>query len=154
MIQLHATAVAVDGTAVLLRGPSGSGKSDLALRLIDGGARLVSDDRVALTLSEGRVFASAPRRIFGLIEVRGLGVVSVEAVDRAPIGLGIDLVESGDVERLPGEGRTALLGVDLPCRALPPFEASAPAKIRLMLKVALAAVAIVETLPIVSNGTV
>ena len=101
MEQVHASCVAVEGTAVLLRGPSGSGKSDLALRLIDGGARLVADDRVDLVREEGRIVASAPARIAGLIEVRGLGVYKIGAVGGAPLGLVVDLVPAEAVERLP-----------------------------------------------------
>ena len=57
---VHASCVALDGNGVLLRGPSGSGKSDLALRLIDGGAVLVADDQVALTVEGEKILASAP----------------------------------------------------------------------------------------------
>ncbi len=83
---VHATAVAIEGEAVLLRGPSGSGKSDLALRLIDGGAQLVADDQTLLRRAGGRVLASAPPAIAGLLEVRGVGVVRVEAADGGAAG--------------------------------------------------------------------
>src|SRR3546814_14236208 len=74
MQTVHATTVALDGTGVLLRGPAGSGKSDLALRLIDQGARLVADDRTALALEGGRIIARAPETIAGRTEVRGLEI--------------------------------------------------------------------------------
>lgn len=74
METVHATTIAIDGAGVLLRGPSASGKSDLALRLIDDGARLVADDRTVLALRDGIVEASAPPSIRGKIEVRGLGI--------------------------------------------------------------------------------
>ena len=77
MVQVHGTCVAIDGCAVLLRGPSGSGKSDLALRLIDGGARLVADDRAEISLRQRRLVVNAPPEIAGLIEVRGLGVLEL-----------------------------------------------------------------------------
>lgn len=134
MEQVHASCVAIEGTAVLLRGPSGSGKSDLALRLIDGGARLVADDRVDLVREEGRIVASAPARIAGLIEVRGLGVYRIGAVGGAPLGLVVDLVPGEAVERLPEARLCEILGFSLPWRALAPFEPSAPAKIRLAMR--------------------
>jgi HPr kinase/phosphorylase len=134
MEQVHASCVAVDGTAVLLRGPSGSGKSDLALRLIDSGARLVADDRVDLLAEEGRVVASAPARIAGLIEVRGLGVYKIGSVGRAPLGLVVDLVPPDVVERLPEARFCEILGFSLPWRTLTAFESSAPAKIRLAMR--------------------
>jgi serine kinase of HPr protein (carbohydrate metabolism regulator) len=132
-MMVHATCVACDGVAVLLCGPPGSGKSDLALRLIDGGARLVADDQVALCAEGGRIVASAPETIAGRLEVRGIGIVSVPHVAAAPVALVVDLVSPGAVERLPDAARRSYLGIALPLLALAPFEASAAAKIRLAL---------------------
>jgi serine kinase of HPr protein (carbohydrate metabolism regulator) len=132
-ILVHATAIAIDGRAVLLRGPSGAGKSDLALRLIDGGARLVADDQVELRRAGERVVVTAPAAIAGLIEVRGLGILRVEAVAEATLALLVDLVPSAEVDRLPEIRREDVLGVAAPTIALSPFEASAPAKLRLAL---------------------
>lgn len=134
----HATAVAIDGEAVLLRGRSGSGKSDLALRLIDGGARLVADDQTILRRIGGRVIAAAPPNIAGMIEIRGIGVVNLPVEDTAPVFLIADLVASGAVERLPERRFETVLGVAVPLIDLPAFEPSAPAKLRL-LRYALAA---------------
>jgi HPr kinase/phosphorylase len=131
MLLVHATSVLVDGTGVLIRGPSGSGKSDLALRLIDGGARLVSDDQTALEARDGRLWASAPPSIAGKLEVRGLGIVAVPGVAAAPLGLVVDLVPPDRIERLPEASTATLLGVILPILQVSPFEASAPAKLRL-----------------------
>ncbi len=128
---IHATCVAVDGVGVLLCGPSGSGKSDLALRLIDGGAALVADDRVVLSVKDGRLVGRAPRAIAGLIEVRGLGPLPVRSVPSAPVALVVDLVPDAAVERLPEPDLRELLGVPLPLVRLDPFEASAAAKVRL-----------------------
>ena len=135
METIHGTAVAINGAGVLLRGPSGSGKSDLALRLIDAGAVLVADDRVALSRDGAEVAAVAPEAIGGKLEVRGLGIVRLPAVS-APLRLIVDLVESDDVERLPKARETVLLGVALPVLELAPFEASAPVKVRLALRLA------------------
>jgi HPr kinase/phosphorylase len=127
---VHATAVAVEGGAVLLRGPSGAGKSDLALRLIDAGWRLVADDQVELRRVGGQVFAEAPPPLAGLIEIRGLGIARVDALSQAPLVLIADLVGAGAVERLPEPRHETVLGVALPLFALAPFEASAAAKLR------------------------
>jgi serine kinase of HPr protein (carbohydrate metabolism regulator) len=134
MIQVHGTAVALGETAVLLRGPSGSGKSDLALRLIDGGARLVADDRVDLTSKGTTLVASAPSPLAGLLEVRGLGILKFPHIKNAPIGLVVDLVAPQAVERLPERQYCDLAGVALPLLSLAPFEASAPAKLRLAVR--------------------
>ena len=136
MIQVHGTCIEIEGAAVLLRGGSGSGKSDLALRLIDGGARLVADDRVDLEARDGRLMASAPREIAGLFEARGIGVVRLEYAAEAPLVLIVDLVAPGEVERLPPETSESFLGVSLPLFRLAPFEASAAAKVRLAVSVA------------------
>jgi HPr kinase/phosphorylase len=131
MIQVHGTCVELAGLGVLLRGPSGSGKSDLALRLIDRGARLVADDRVDLRASAGALAASAPEPIAGRMEVRGIGILAVPTVAQARLGLVVDLVEGGTVERLPEAGSWMVLGISVPVVRLAPFEASAAAKVRL-----------------------
>lgn len=134
METIHGTAVSIDGAGVLLRGPSGSGKSDLALRLIDGGAALIADDRVEITRNSGNIWASSPAMIAGKLEVRGLGIVRMAAVGATAIRLVVDLAGSDDVERLPKATETVLLGVALPVLILAPFEASAPVKVRLALR--------------------
>ena len=130
---IHATTVAIGGRAVLLRGPSGSGKSDLALRLIDAGARLVADDRSELRRDGDTVLARAPATIAGLIEARGIGIVRVDSLAEAPLSLIADLVAPDAVERLPEPRSETILGISVPLIALTPFEASAPAKLRLAL---------------------
>ena len=131
---IHATAVAIDGRAVLLRGSSGAGKSDLGLRLIDAGAGLVADDQTELFRRGDRLFARAPGPIAGLIEVRGIGIIRMEALAEAPVALLVDLVSGKPVERLPEPSNEALLGLAVPRIAAAPFEASAAAKIRLALR--------------------
>ena len=132
-VLVHATAIAIDGRAILLRGPSGAGKSDLALRLIDCGARLVADDQVELRRAGERVLVTAPAALAGLIEVRGVGILRIEAVAEATLALLVDLVPSAEVDRLPEIRREDVLGVAAPTIALSPFEASAAAKLRLAL---------------------
>lgn len=131
MTQVHATCVEVEGLGVLLRGDSGSGKSDLALRLIDGGARLVADDRTDLAAEGGRLIASCPAALAGRLEVRGLGIGPVPTVASAPVGLVVDLVAAEAVERLPEPDHCSIEGIAVHRLALAPFEASAPAKVRL-----------------------
>jgi HPr kinase/phosphorylase len=130
---LHATAIAIDGRAVLLRGASGSGKSDLALRLIDAGARLVSDDQCELYRRGEEVIVRAPATIAGLLEVRGIGLVRFDALAEAPVAAIVDLVAPESVERLPARQTATILEIALPLIAVTPFEASAPAKLRLVL---------------------
>ncbi len=138
MEQIHATCVDIGGAGVLLRGPSGSGKSDLALRLIDSGARLVADDRTELTLQGGsdeqRVVASAPKEIAGKIEARGLGILAMDALSETPVALVVDMVDAGEVERVPEPASFEILGLAIPLVRLDPFEVSAPAKLRAALK--------------------
>ena len=134
---VHATCVEIDGAAVLLRGPSGSGKSDLALRLIDGGARLVADDQVQLSVLRGELVATAPTVLAGRLEVRGLGLIDLPPSQHVPhsrVALAIDLGPT--VMRLPDQDAVDLAGIVIPRVVLAPFETSAAAKVRLALTVA------------------
>ena len=130
-LQIHATCVELGGAGVLLLGESGSGKSDLALRLIDAGGRLVADDRTDLHRDGVRLIASPPATIAGRIEVRGLGIVPVTHVGASAISLAVHLVAADRVERMPPAQHRSWLGVDIPLIALDPFQASAAAKVRL-----------------------
>ena len=131
---IHATAVAIDGHAVLLRGPSGCGKSDLGLRLIDAGGRLVADDQSELSRRGDVLFVRAPATIGGLLEIRGIGIMRLDSLSEAPVALIVDLVAAEKIERLPTSNQETILGVALPLVAVAPFEASAVAKIRLALR--------------------
>lgn len=125
---IHATAVLLDGAGVLLVGPSGSGKSDLALRLIDRGALLIADDRVAVDALGGELLLSAPPTIAGLLEVRGVGIVRL-AHSRQPVPARLLVDLSGPGARLPEPETRAIAGVALPLLRLAAFDASAPVKL-------------------------
>ena len=131
---VHATCVAIGGRGVLLRGASGSGKSDLALRLIDQGAKLVSDDQVRISRHGEKLIARAPRSIAGKIEVRGIGIVAVSAKAFVPLALVVDLTSRTEIERMPRPQRWRCLGRSVPKIQLDPFEASALAKLRLAVR--------------------
>ncbi len=130
---VHASCVSIGGRAVLIGGRSGSGKSDLALRLIERGAALVSDDYTLVRRVEGRLLASAPETIAGRIEMRGVGILQFPAQSDVPVALFVDLDTSP--QRMPEAGETRLLaGVAVPVVGLSGLEASAPLKLEAALK--------------------
>ena len=129
----HGTTVAIGDIGVMLRGPSGSGKSDLALRLIDAGAKLVADDRTALSVADSRLIASPPEPLKGKLEVRGLGIVEVAYQDDVALGLVVDLTPLDEIERMPEPASFDHGGVSVPRIQLCAFEASVQAKLRLAL---------------------
>jgi HPr kinase/phosphorylase len=139
-MQMHATCCGRDdpGGAVgaLLLGPPGSGKSDLALRLIDAGLALVADDRVDIETGPDGAFASAPAALAGLIEVRGIGIVRLQRVlARARVVLAVTLLPRSAQERLPEASTTALAGHAVPTVSVDAEAASAVARVRLALDV-------------------
>ncbi len=135
----HAGLIALrqDGVwrGALIEGPSGIGKSDLALRALDAGFRLVADDRVVVFASGGRPYGKAPETLAGLLEVRGLGVIDAAALPFCEIALVIRCVEDPvAVERLPDPRSVTITGVSVPVFDLWPREPSAPLKIRRMMQ--------------------
>lgn len=129
---LHASTVALDGRAVMISGPSGSGKSDLALRLLDRGFTLVSDDQTLVRKDNGRVLASAPPTIQGKLEIRGVGIVEMDTVSAVPVALFVEL--TSEIQRLPDDSRERLvLDVKLPLISVDAMTASAPSKVALAL---------------------
>lgn len=130
---LHATSVAIGGRAVLLAGISGIGKSDLALRLIDRGAVLISDDYTLVKRVNNALVATAPATIAGRMEVRGLGVVAMPHVDDMPVALVVDLFDQ--VDRMPMNPlHRFIAGISVPVVKIAPLEASAPIKVELALR--------------------
>ncbi len=130
--RLHATTVAIDGVAVMIEGASGSGKSDLALRLIDRGAVLVSDDQTLVIRVGKTLQARPPSTIAGRIEVRGIGIIAMPHVEDVPVGLLIRI--DGAIERMPERRARKIAGIDVRQFAVDPFHASAPIKVELALR--------------------
>jgi serine kinase of HPr protein (carbohydrate metabolism regulator) len=139
---VHGTCVALGKRAALLRGSSGAGKSDLALRFLalpaEGEERpmLVADDQVWVAAGQnGELLVSPPDTLAGKIEVRGLGIVDVPFVAEARLVLVCDLVASAEIPRMPPEPweSTTIGGVELPAMRVTPFEASAPVKLKMAL---------------------
>ncbi|MGB0922297.1 MAG: HPr kinase/phosphorylase [Alphaproteobacteria bacterium] len=132
---IHGTCVAVAGFGVLLRGPSRSGKSDLALRLIDEGAQLVADDQCIVEVAADGLVLKAPAALSGLLEVHGLGVIHMQAAAQAPLALIVDLVIQDAEPQFPKAGDplpvSELCGFSVPTIALWGFAPSSAAKVRL-----------------------
>lgn len=135
---VHGTCVALGRTAALLRGPSGSGKSDLALRFLFLARRgpaaleapkLVADDQVVLSRDGGTIRVRPPDTIAGKLEVRGVGIVEVKWAPEADLALIVDLVPPDQVERMPPHETIDILGLHVERLKLTPFEASAPIKL-------------------------
>ncbi|MDF1747557.1 MAG: HPr kinase/phosphatase C-terminal domain-containing protein [Alphaproteobacteria bacterium] len=132
MALVHGTTIAIDGRGILLRGVSGAGKSDLALRMIDAGAELVADDQTTLTVDAGTLYAQAPEQLQGRIEVRGVGIMTLPYRTKVAVELLADLTQ-GPIDRLPDCSQETLEGITLPCLTIAPFESSAPIKLKLAL---------------------
>ena len=129
---VHASTVATEGRAVVISGPSGSGKSDLALRLLDRGFTLVSDDQTIVKRDGDRLLASPPPTLAGKLEIRGIGIVEVEHVAEIPIGLFVEL--TSDIQRLPDDDRERqILGIPVPLISIDAMSASAPSKVAVAL---------------------
>ena len=129
---IHASTVSTDGRAVLMSGPSGSGKSDLALRLLDRGFTLVSDDQTIVRREGDRLVSRAPPTIKGKLEIRGIGIVDMDTVADVPVALYVEL--TSEIVRLPDDRRERpVLGVNLPLISVDAQTASAASKVALAL---------------------
>lgn len=132
---LHAGLIStyLDGgwRGILIEGASGAGKSDLALRMLDQGFRLVADDRVLVWACDGALYGRAPEALANLIEVRGLGICAEPALPFSRIVLA---ARCEPAERLPEPVFDAYAGLSLPVVSTHPLEPSAPAKLRRALQ--------------------
>lgn len=132
---VHATTVDIDGAGVLIIGASGQGKSDLALRLIQNkGAVLIADDRTDLKNEDGRLKATCPQNLKGLLEVRGVGIVQMPFKAETQIKLVVEASANKDVERYPKESFFEAQGVTVPKLLIDLHETSAPDKVVVKLK--------------------
>ena len=137
---MHATCIETDGMGILLLGESGCGKSSLALAMIDRPGRgcgerlletrLVADDRVLIERRGDGLLARPPGSIAGLLEVRGLGLVSAPHAPEAKIGLAVELMAAKSIPRLPEKRELSLLGCRLAVIALDPSAPFACARLR------------------------
>ena len=132
-ITLHATAIAIAGDGVIFTGESGSGKSDLALRLIDRGAILISDDRVILEHIDDRISLRGPEKLAGKLEIRSLGIFDFGHV--ADVELKMEVQLGQQVERFPMDSQQNIfLGKAVPSIRLDAMESSAPIKVEMALQ--------------------
>lgn len=131
MLNIHATLISLDNQGVLLIGESGSGKSDVALRMImEKGAKLVADDRVNLENNNNRLVGRAPKEIEGLLEVRNVGISHFPFKSEVNIALCVELCVQRDMlERLPYDEHVDFLGVSITKLKLYPFDCSILCKI-------------------------
>lgn len=131
MINIHATLISCQNNGILLIGPSGSGKSDLALRMImENNAILVADDRVNIEVIDGCLVGSSPAETFGKIEIRNLGIFPINAKRHEKISLCIELCTDRDkLERMPEDEYVDFLGVSVAKVKLYPFDCSTTYKI-------------------------
>lgn len=136
-VRVHGTAVAIGEAGVLILGASGTGKSDLALRLVDRGAVLIADDYVDVAKSGDRLLLSPPPTIAGRIEVRELGIVALPWRREVALALVVDL-DAARV-RLPEAHVHTIEGIAVPMIAIDPRPASAPIKVELALNGEIAA---------------
>ena len=134
MENFQGTCIAFGEEAVLFRGPSGSGKSDLALRCIEKGADLISDDQTILCRKNKKIIASAPRTIAGKLEVRGIGIIDFPYREDASLVLVLDLINEGASERLPKIDFVDYFDIKIPNLRILSFESSAVEKVSLALR--------------------
>lgn len=111
---LHATTVEYKGRGIVITGKPQSGKSSLALCLIERGAMLVADDQTEIELIDEKLIARAPEALAGLIEIHGLGICRFPYLRRVSLHLAVELLPASSVERMPPPDELPLLGVSLP----------------------------------------
>ena len=130
--RIHSSSIVIDDNGVLILGDSGSGKSDLALRLIDNGATLISDDISICRKNSNNIYLYCPPEIKGLLEVREIGIITVPFVERIKLRLVVNL-KSNNNERFPKDSSYRILGIKIPIINIEGKNSSAVAKIKVKL---------------------
>jgi len=128
---IHATFVVLNKKGILLQGESGSGKSDIALRMIESkGAELVADDAVEIFIHNGELWGKAPDNLKGMLEVRGIGIVKYPYVNDFAVDMAVELKNKPEeIERMPIKQHEIILGLEINKIDLYAKESSAPDKI-------------------------
>ena len=135
MSNIHASCVSWQDKGILLLGRSGRGKSDLCLRLIDAGAKLVSDDQSIVENRNGKLIAGAPDSIKGMLEIREIGIVETPFIDKTEIRLKLDLQSFVKIDRMPEMRTESIENVAIPVFCLDAFSVSAVIKIKTFLSI-------------------
>ena len=130
--RIHSSSIVIDDNGVLILGDSGSGKSDLALRLIDNGATLISDDISICRKNSNNIYLYCPSETKGLLEVREIGIITVPFVERIKLRLVVNL-KSNNNERFPKDSCFRILGIKIPIINIEGKNSSAVAKIKVKL---------------------
>ncbi len=134
-MSVHASCVELMGKGLLICGKSGTGKSDLCLRLIDLGARLVADDQTQIENVGGKLIASCPEPLRGLLEIRGIGIVHTPFIPQTEIHLKLDLRTEEKIDRMPMPETEVISGLEIPVFRLNAFEASAALKVKTYVQI-------------------
>ena len=132
---MHSTAISLNGDGILIKGPSGSGKTDLALRLIESGGKLISDDQVIIKKKAKRLFLSSPKKLNGLMQLSGIGIVKADYVQNIPLELVVKLQPYKNLDPFPINKEEIIKDLSIPVLSLYSFAVSATAKIKIALDV-------------------
>ena len=135
MFIIHSTAISLNGDGILIIGPSGSGKTDLALRLIESGGTLISDDQVIVKRKAKRLFLSSPKKLNGLMQLSGIGIVKADYVQNIPLELVVKLQPYKNLDPFPINKEEIIKDLSIPVLSLYSFAVSATAKIKIALDV-------------------
>lgn len=135
MFIIHSTAISLNGDGILIKGPSGSGKTDLALRLIESGGKLISDDQVIIKKKAKRLFLSSPKKLNGLMQLSGIGIVKADSVQNIPLELVVKLQPYKNLDPFPINKEEIIKDLSIPVLSLYSFAVSATAKIKIALDV-------------------
>ena len=135
MFIIHSTAISLNGDGILIKGPSGSGKTDLALRLIESGGKLISDDQVIIKRKAKRLFLSSPKKLNGLMQLSGIGIVRADYVQNIPLELVVKLQPYKSLDPFPINKEEIIKDLSIPALSLYSFAVSATAKIKVALDV-------------------